>query len=288
MMHRYLRTLFILAAFFAASVHAEVTLTFELSGPGDEKSTRNLCIAGFFVRVDDPAQPDIYHLDHAGKFFPLYLVDRSKRTHRLLTPGVKPTLKAGSKNPASVGNPVGSRPNAETEQGSVPPAPGPAAAAHKPTEAAQAPVRPDGAPAAQRKAAAKDVKGADGVRAGGAARSDVVLRPSGKSGTVAGVRCRVIEERIGDRAVMEHCMANTARLGIRECEIRTLARLLVMARERGFGWLGTATEDEDFVSIQSRDPLSGATLELKALSLDFLPQDYLQIPKGLQESHGCA
>ena len=80
-------------------------------------------------------------------------------------------------------------------------------------------------------------------------------------------------------------MANKARLGITEREIRTLARTFVMARERNFGWLGVATGDEEFVSIQTRDPATGAQLVLKEVSTAPLPQGHLKIPREYRQQN---
>jgi hypothetical protein len=110
------------------------------------------------------------------------------------------------------------------------------------------------------------------------------LKPTRKQQRVAGILCRVVEELENDQVKMSHCMADKSRLGLTEREVRTLSRVFKMAREQGFGWLGTATKDEKFVSIQSRDPSRDMTLELVSVSTQPLVQGYLRIPKTYRQT----
>ncbi len=73
-------------------------------------------------------------------------------------------------------------------------------------------------------------------------------------------------------------MANSARLRITDRELITLSRLFGMARNMEFGWLGVGTEDEEFVSVQSRDLRDDRILELTSVSTKPLAAGYLRIP----------
>jgi len=109
------------------------------------------------------------------------------------------------------------------------------------------------------------------------------FQASTKMDEVAGISCRVVQEIVDDKPAVEHCMANKAALGITEREMRTLARLFVLARKRGWDWLGAATEDEEFVSVRSRRLDGDALLELGSVSTDPLPQGYLRISRKFTE-----
>ncbi len=104
-----------------------------------------------------------------------------------------------------------------------------------------------------------------------------------KRDEVAGISCRVVQEIVNNKPVVEHCMANKAALGITEREMRTLARLFALARERGWDWLGAATQDEEFVSVRSRRLDGDALLELGSVSTDPLPQGHLRISREFTE-----
>lgn len=100
-----------------------------------------------------------------------------------------------------------------------------------------------------------------------------------KTRKVAGVECRVVHELVDGEPVIEHCMVNSARLSITKRGIITLARTFEMARNRDYGWLGAGTEDEEFVSVYSRDQRDNRTLQLTAVSNRPLNADYLRIPR---------
>lgn len=106
-----------------------------------------------------------------------------------------------------------------------------------------------------------------------------VFMPVKKKLTVAGVSCRVIHEMVDDKPVIEHCMANSAKLDLTTREIKIMARTFSMARERKFDWLGVGTEDEEFISIQSRDLNTNRVLKLTSVSNKPLEQGYLRIPR---------
>ena len=81
-----------LAAWGVSAVHADATLTYELSGSESGKTVKRFSIARFFVRIDDPAETERYLLFQAGKFFPVYAVDTAGQTYTRLTPAVTPRL----------------------------------------------------------------------------------------------------------------------------------------------------------------------------------------------------
>lgn len=88
--------------------------------------------------------------------------------------------------------------------------------------------------------------------------------------------------------MVEHCMANKAGFGITERESRTLARLFVLARAQGYGWLGAATPDEDFVSVRAKDSMHAGTLELLSVSRSPLEPGYLKIPSEFRQVEASA
>lgn len=105
------------------------------------------------------------------------------------------------------------------------------------------------------------------------------LKATNKKQTVAGIRCRIVHEIIEGEPAIEHCMANSARLNITDREIITMTRTFSMARDHQFGWLAVGTEDEEFISIQSRNLRSGKTFQLTSVSNKPLAQGYLKIPR---------
>jgi chemotaxis protein histidine kinase CheA len=109
------------------------------------------------------------------------------------------------------------------------------------------------------------------------------LRLTKKQKNIAGIPCREVEEIVNDKPVMVHCMADKARLRVTEREVRTLARTFEMARERELGWLGTATQDENFVSVATQDLQTNKTLTLKAVSTRPLPMGHLRIPREFKQ-----
>jgi len=109
------------------------------------------------------------------------------------------------------------------------------------------------------------------------------LKPTKKTRKVAGIECRVVHELLDGKPVIEHCMANSARLAIADRELITMARTFEMARNREFGWLGIGTEDEEFVSVQSKDLRNNTVLQLTAVSTSPLAEGYLRIPRSFTE-----
>lgn len=243
----------ILAAALGSAAQADATLTYELGGGDGAPVTKTLAVSGFFARVDSSDQPERFLLFQAGKFFPLYRVDVAASTYTQLTPEVQVNFGA-----AATGAPPQQEPGA---------GPGP--------EVDQA------APVAEAGAAPDAESGLAYARTAAARAAE--LRPTADTRSVAGLSCRVIQELAGGEPVVEHCMANKASLGLTERETRTLARTLVMARAHELGWLGAATEDEEFVSIASRDLRSDRRFELKKISTDALAAGHLRVPKAFEK-----
>mgnify|MGYP001812982343 FL=1 len=109
------------------------------------------------------------------------------------------------------------------------------------------------------------------------------FKPTKKTRKVAEVECRIVHELVDDKPAIEHCMANSARLGVTKREIITTARTFEMARNRDLGWLGVGTEDEEFVSVYSRDQRDNRVLQLTEVSTKPLAADYLRIPREYQQ-----
>ena len=276
-----------LAALMAASLPAlsDATLVFELDGANGTPLEMTVSIARFFARVDSSDDQDRFLLFQAGKFFPLYSVNPKGGTYTLLTPPATPTL--GSSGPQEPPDP-----HAVTTAGEA------AATGSGPAPESGADPKADAAGEDQIHEASEGVhvhEQLDALSASGP-KSDPAtskqppalpeksqFKPSPKTDEIAGVRCRVILELIDGEPAIEHCMANKAALGMTEREMRTLARLFVMARKRGYDWLGAATEDEDFVSVRSRDMLRGKTLNLTSASTNALPAGRLRVPKDFIE-----
>jgi len=274
----------VLWALGTSVAHADATLVYQLTESGAEPVEKRLSISHFFVRVDDPSEKDRYLLFQAGKFFPLYRVDESQRTYTLLTPPVKPTLHAGStataKGPAA-GQTPNDTANPEALQGAR--MPGEYAAKVTPEDQQAKHQAKHDAAEPNKPAAATEKSEVANIESAGLAPSPQ-LKATKKIRTVTGIDCRIILELADDKPIIEHCMANKARLGITERESRTLARVFVLARQRGFEWLGAATADEDFVSLESRDLRRQKTLQLKSLSTDPLPVGYLRVPRSYKET----
>ena len=280
-MKRILSIVTVIAGICAQNVHADARLIFDLTGPDSESQTKTISLARFFARIDDPAEPNSYLLYQAGKFFPLYRVDQEARSYTLLTPEVYPTLHAEpqSKPETTKTEPAATEtPNPDTAQ-----APSPEATdmpsstdstAKEPAVAVES-----SQPPAQQQPESQAPTAADEPAAAPLEKPQTTLHLTPKSAQIAGINCRVVEELMDKQPIMQHCMADKARLGITEREMRTLARTFRMARDRDFGWLGTATKDEKFVSIASEDLHSHKKLTLKSVSTKPLSNDYLRIPR---------
>ena len=289
-----LRLVAALAGCCVSAAYGDATLVYELAGPDSPKAEKTFSVARFWVRVDDPAEKDQYLLFQAGKFFPMYRVEPTAQTYTRLTPEVKPTLHAGS----------GKKPEAASEQqpqGSVP-SEAQANRANEPDERVDKPAtqeQPEKQAAEGAEQAKPDAPDAGDetpltteqpqspdktTTAATQQAEDVKFKATKKMDTVAGIKCRIILE-LGkdDKPVKEHCMANTGHLGLTEREVITVARLFAAAREMDFDWLGVSTKDERFVSIQTRDPASNETLQLKSVSTKPLPKGHLRVPKSFKE-----
>jgi len=250
------------STFFGASALADATLAYELTGPGAEKAVKTVAIARFWARVDDPAEKGRFLLFQAGKFFPMYRVDEPKETYTLLTKPVTPYLSSQQKTPATR---EGAGHSADDKQAG--------AAGHEGIHGT----------GEEHAAAPHGTQTAEGAGAGAAKPAAVlahpVLKPTKKTRTVAGIRCRVVVEWVDDKPVVEHCMANTPRLHVTNRELITLARLFEAGRKMNLGLLGIGTKDESFVSVQSRDLRDDRTLRLTSISHEALPSGHLRIPK---------
>jgi hypothetical protein len=276
--------------------HADATLVYELDHPTAGKIEKRLSLSRFFARIDFSNEEGRYLLFQAGKFFPLFSVDEKAGTYARLTPPVKARLGPESRTKASetrgreaeavaegaLEEKVPQTPAPETgEEAGVEP-PVTAEADTEDASAADEGDEPEGAAEAAK---------ASGATAGGEAETKATpalakyprFEASAKRDEVAGIACRVVQEVVDDKPVVEHCMANKAALGITERETRTLARLFVLARQRGWDWLGAATRDEEFVSIRSRRVGGDGSLMLKSVSTEPLPAGHLRIPRSYKE-----
>ena len=252
----------ILLALVHPSVHADATLTYRLAPAAGDATTLRIATTRFFARIESSAAPDGWWLFQAGKFFPLFRVDDKMQTWTRLTPEVTPRLGPMSR--------TGSAAGAET------------ADAPKEQVAETADVAPEqpAAPAAELEPMAEQKASAPKPAR---ASTEPKFAPTAQMDEVAGVRCRVVSELRDGAPAVEHCMANKAALGITEREVRSLARTFAMAREQGFGWLGSATADEAFVSVRSRALDGGATLVLESVSTAALPEGHLRVPEAYRE-----
>ena len=77
-------------------------------------------------------------------------------------------------------------------------------------------------------------------------------------------------------------MGNTAGFRVTSRELITLGRIFEMAKKLGMDWLGVATDDERFFSVQTRRLDSGRTLKLKSLSTAPLPAGYNRISRAFK------
>ena len=244
---------------FTSLAQADVTLEYSLSVGNETAVTKKISIARFFARVDSSDRPDEYLLFQAGKFFPLYRVNVAGGAYELLTPRVKPTLRTGVKeaNAAAPRGEAGDKANPSTSQ--------------------------------DKEANAADTEQLTAATSAPKDSLDVpVFKPLRKMDEVVGIRCRMVLEMANEKPVVEHCMANTAGLGITEREARTLARLFVMAKKKGYGWVGTATKDEDFVSVRSKTTDQTSSLELVSVSTKALTPGYLRIPREYKENKAAS
>ncbi|MGD8931669.1 MAG: hypothetical protein PVI52_03800 [Chromatiales bacterium] len=295
-MKRLLNIVIAITGICALNVHADATLTFVLDGPEMEPKTKTLSLSRFFIRIDDTSQPNDFLLFQAGKFFPLYQVDQEARTYTLLTPEVKPTLHAGIKPQATQTEPSAADSQKTSTDDAVTDSSVDSAAKQQTPHNETTPAASDGPAHESGQSTSPDTETSPGTihqKATAQAQADAAdpaalptqstpkttLHLTGKSQEIGGVNCRVVEELLDNKPIIKHCMADKARLGITEREMRSLARTFEMARERDLGWLGTATKDERFVSIASEDLGNQNTLVLQSVSTKPLPASYLRIPR---------
>ena len=274
----------------ATVAQADATLVYGLTGANGQVVEKKLSVSRFFVRADASDQADDYLLFQAGKFFPLYRVKPADGTYTRLTPRVEPTLHAGTsaKPPTTTSTGAGPGTTAPGEHAGS----GEASAA---SHGVAAEGGTDPAPAAQtaagNHASGEHIEVAESSAPSASSAALPVtpkFKPTSRLDSVASIKCRIIVELIDDKPAVEHCMANKAALGITERETRTLARLFAIARKRGYDWLGTASTDEDFISVSSRDLRRERTLTLKSLSTATLPAGYLRVPRDFKEVTAAA
>jgi hypothetical protein len=223
-----------LAACSVSPSYADAMLTYELTEADGAKAVKQFGVARFYARIDDPADQDRYLLYQAGKFFPLFAVDKAAGQYTRLTPEVTPFMSPQSREHHGA--------DQKTEQG--------------------------------------ETKQTSETRA----KSAPKLKPAKKNRKVAGIKCRVVHELEDDKPVVEHCMANSARLGITEREVITMVRTFEMGQNRDYGWLGIGTEDEEFISIYSRDLRDNRVLQLTEVSNKPLPADHLRVPREYKQA----
>lgn len=295
-----------------SAIQADATLTYEVSGSDDVKTVKKFSMARFFVRIDDPAEPEQYLLFQAGKFFPMYSVDEAKSTYTRLTPAVTPRLGpvSRSRQAAKVNTPIKETPadsdhddhdasheeseaggeaedsaGNETETVSAEPARSDSTGIEPETASAEPAAQPGPDVEESTVPTAKPTDSA--ASPAPSAKPDrrwptPILKASKKTRSVAGIRCRVVHELLDGEPIIEHCMANSARLSVTDRELITLSRLFAMSRNMGFDWLGIGTRDEEFVAVQSRDLRDNRLLQLTSVSTKPLPAGYLRIPRSFK------
>jgi len=295
-----------------SAIQADATLTYEVSGPDDVKTVKKFSIARFFVRIDDPAEKERHLLFQAGKFFPMYSVDEAKSTYTRLTPAVTPRLGpvSRSRQAAKVNTPIKETPvdsdhddqgashveseaggeaedsaGNETETVSAEPARSDSTGIEPETASAEPAAQPGPDVEESTVPTAKPTDSA--ASPAPSAKPDrrwptPILKASKKTRSVAGIRCRVVHELLDGEPIIEHCMANSARLSVTDRELITLSRLFAMSRNMGFDWLGIGTRDEEFVAVQSRDLRDNRLLQLTSVSTKPLPAGYLRIPRSFK------
>jgi hypothetical protein len=243
----------------AGAAVADATLTYKLEPRTGQAQKLKIDISGFFARIESSAAPGGWWLFQAGKFFPVYRVDDKAQTWTRLTAAPQARLGPADRS-------AGTRP-------------GTGAAIDTSAVAPEAVAK---IPAGRGQAAGGE--GSEGGATAAAATGPApAFEPTDEMDNIAGVRCRVVKELRGDAPAVAHCMANKASLGLTERELRTLSRTFEMARQQGLGWLGTATADEEFVSVRSGAGERGGSLMLESVSTAALPQGYLRVPRGYGE-----
>lgn len=304
----------------ASLTQADATFSYGLSGSDDKKTVKQFFIARFFVRVDDPSEEKHFLLFQAGRFFPVYTVDEAESTYALLTPPATPRLgpvsrskpvaqidqgkdkeKAGDEvadedtQPQASATQPGAeetaKPEAKTESAATADSAATTNSMDTP-EIKQEPASPK--PGAQTNpniakstAPSAEAAGSEASPAPPPAQPvgrlpPPTLKPTRKMRNIAGIRCRVVHELRDSEAVMEHCMANSAALGVTKREVITLSRMFSMSRKMDFDWLGTGTKDEEFVAVHSRDLRDNRVLQLTSVSTKPLPAGYLRIPRSFK------
>lgn len=108
----------------------------------------------------------------------------------------------------------------------------------------------------------------------------ITLKPTRKHQVISGIKCRLVYEIHDEEPIIEHCIANSARAGLSERITRSMIRTHAILRKYwNDGWLGVGTNDEVYVSIQSRHLKKKEKLTLIDISYENLDPSILQIPK---------
>lgn len=119
---------------------------------------------------------------------------------------------------------------------------------------------------------------ANAKRAAERASKHPAFKPTGMKDTVAGIRCNIVNEIVNDKPVAEHCMADTAVLGMNQREMITMTRFIMFSKDwTDPDWIAEQS-NEQFVSIRSRPTGGEATFQLKTVTHAIPPNDYFRVP----------
>ena len=257
---------FIFAGCCAQLAQADATLVYETSDAAGAKTQYTFSILGRFVRIDsEPREQPGYSLFDTGRMV-MFNVDETAHNYM--------PVKAGRHfHPAISVTP----PDTTADKTAEKPAlsePAEDSSAEKP-----APSEPAEDSSAEKTASSDPAA---------AASTATTLKATKKKRTVAGKRCSVVFELADEKPVAEHCMSGTGELGLSKREVVTLSRLFTKAANLNLNLLGAATEDERYVSIQSRQPDSKAGQILKSVSKTAIPYEKMRIPEDYKQLQPAA
>jgi hypothetical protein len=117
----------------------------------------------------------------------------------------------------------------------------------------------------------------------GVDRTPPAFKPTKTADEVSGIRCRVVSEIEDGAPTIEHCMASSRDLSLVKREVITLARLYSALRWLGWAWPAVGTEDEEFVSLRSRELAGGAELVLTSVDRQSLSYELTRIPRDYRD-----
>ncbi|MEN8760799.1 MAG: hypothetical protein ABF290_00090 [Thiogranum sp.] len=110
-----------------------------------------------------------------------------------------------------------------------------------------------------------------------------VLSPTVQKDSVAGIRCRIVNELRDGTPVAEHCLADPAALGMTPRELISMARLIEFAKQRTDpDWIAIQS-DEQFITIRSRPAEGEPTFVLKSVSHEIASRDLFRVPPAYQK-----